>query len=116
MSITDELREWGERWESIVACEIEELADRIDAENAKLRRERDFYFQQVAENGRRFDESLALLESENEKLRELVRDYFNAPCFECDPWADGWEGCEHCESYNCTLAIRTLELGIEVEE
>lgn len=55
------------------------------------------------------------IKSENAKLRELVLDYFNAPCLECNPWAEGWEGCKHCESGNCTLAVRTLELGIEVD-
>ena len=55
------------------------------------------------------------LKAENAMLRELVRDYFKAPCLECNPWADGWEGCKHCESGSCTLATRTLELGIEVD-
>ena len=32
MSITDELREWGNRWEDAVADEIDAIADRIDAE------------------------------------------------------------------------------------
>ena len=30
MSITDELREWGSRWEDAVAREVSEIADRID--------------------------------------------------------------------------------------
>lgn len=33
MSITDELREWGNRWEDAIALEIKEIADRIDAEH-----------------------------------------------------------------------------------
>lgn len=33
MSITDELREWGSRWEDVVAREVSEIADRIDAEH-----------------------------------------------------------------------------------
>lgn len=33
MSITDELREWGNRWEDVVADEIDAIADRIDAEH-----------------------------------------------------------------------------------
>lgn len=53
---------------------------------------------------------------ENGELRKLVLDYFNAPCLECNPWTEGWEGCKHCESGNCTLATRTLELGIDVAE
>lgn len=55
------------------------------------------------------------LQAENDRLRKLVLDYFNAPCLECNPWSEGWEGCKHCESGNCTLAVRTLELGIEVD-
>lgn len=35
MSITDELREWGSRWEDAVAREVIEIADRIDAELAE---------------------------------------------------------------------------------
>lgn len=58
---------------------------------------------------------LQRLRDENAKLRELVRDYLNAPCLECNPWAKGWESCKHYESGNCTLATRTLELGIEVD-
>ena len=33
MSITDELREWGNRWEDTVALEIKEIADRIDEQH-----------------------------------------------------------------------------------
>ena len=35
MSITNELREWGSRWEDAVAREVSEIADRIDAEHRK---------------------------------------------------------------------------------
>ena len=35
MSITDELREWGNRWEDTVALEIKEIADRIDEQHRK---------------------------------------------------------------------------------
>ena len=35
MSITDELREWGNRWEDTVALEIKEIADRIDERHRK---------------------------------------------------------------------------------
>lgn len=61
------------------------------------------------------DEHVAILEAENAKLRGLVLDYYNAPCLECNPWSESWESCKHCESGNCTLATRTLELGIEVD-
>lgn len=33
MRITDDLREWGSRWEDAVAREVSEIADRIDAEH-----------------------------------------------------------------------------------
>lgn len=35
MSITDELREWGSRWEDAVAREVSEIADRIDEQHRK---------------------------------------------------------------------------------
>lgn len=35
MSITDELREWGNRWEDAVADEIDAIADRIDEQHRK---------------------------------------------------------------------------------
>lgn len=54
--------------------------------------------------------------AENAKLRELLKDYLNAPCVECDPWSEGWQGCKHCDGGNCTLATRAFELRIEVEE
>lgn len=62
------------------------------------------------------NERIDLLEAENAKLRELVADYFNAPCVECNPWDEGWKGCKHCDSGNCNLAVRALKLGIEVSE
>lgn len=55
-------------------------------------------------------------DAENAKLRELLKDYLNAPCVECNPWREGWQGCKHCDGGNCTLATRSLELRIEVEE
>ena len=35
MSITDELREWGNRWEDAVADEIDAIADRIEEQHRK---------------------------------------------------------------------------------
>ena len=35
MSITDELREWGNRWEDVVADEIDAIADRIEEQHRK---------------------------------------------------------------------------------
>lgn len=80
-------------------------AAQIKDENAELQ-------ERVKEQGR----TIRAYHNECDELRELVLDYFNAPCLECNPWAEGWEGCKHCESGNCTLATRTLELGIEVDE
>lgn len=54
--------------------------------------------------------------AENAKLRKLVTDYFNAPCVECNPWDEGWQGCKHCDSGNCNLAVRALKLGVEVTD
>lgn len=88
-----------------------------EAENAKLREDNDRLIQAIEDlHDVSLEDKLVQLENENDRLRELVRDYFNAPCLECNPWAEGWEGCKHCESGNCTLATRTLELGIEVDE
>ena len=88
-----------------------------EAENAKLREDNDRLIQAIEDlHDVSLEDKLVQLENENDRLRELVRDYFNAPCLECNPWAEGWEGCKHCESGNCTLATRTLELGTEVDE
>lgn len=53
------------------------------------------------------------LKADNAKLRELVSDYFNAPCVECNPWHEGLQGCKHCVGGNCTLATRAIELEVE---
>ena len=50
--------------------------ERLADENAELRKERDFYFNQVTENGERAQRAIDALNDENEKLRELVRDMF----------------------------------------
>ena len=39
MSITDELREWGNRWEDVVADEIAAIADRIDEQHEEAIKE-----------------------------------------------------------------------------
>lgn len=97
--------------------EVLNLLENLEAENAKLREDNDRLIQAIEDlHDVSLEDKLVQLENENDRLRELVRDYFNAPCLECNPWAEGWEGCKHCESGNCTLATRTLELGIEVDE
>ena len=54
------------------------------------------------------------LERENERLRELVRDFINAPCTTCDAWADGFR-CWNYDGADCGLVARARELGIEVD-
>ena len=39
MRITDELREWGNRWEDVVADEIAAIADRIDEQHEEAIKE-----------------------------------------------------------------------------
>lgn len=46
----------------------------LKTENAELRKERDFYFNQVIENGGRAQRAIDALNDENAKLRELVED------------------------------------------
>lgn len=55
------------------------------------------------------NERMDLLEAENDRLRELVKDFFDVPC-----------QCLKCEHYNyeedrCGLRDRACELGVEVD-
>lgn len=52
---------------------------------------------------------------ENESLRELVRDYINAPCTTCDCWDDNFR-CWNYDGADCGLVTRARELGVEVDE
>ena len=54
--------------------------------------------------------------NENKELRSLLSDYYNAPCFNCDPWSDSWGGCMHSDCGNCMLAKKAVELGISERE
>ena len=57
-------------------------------ENKELRKERDFYCDQVTENGERARRAIDALNDENERLRELCEDIYNrfrGVVFEC--WA-----------------------------
>lgn len=54
------------------------------------------------------------LESENAKLRELVRDYIDAPCTTCDCWQDEFR-CWNYDGADCGLVARARELGVEVD-
>lgn len=91
--------------------------DRLKAENEQLRRERDFYFQQVTENGERADEAIDALNAENAKLRELVRHMHT--CLEHYEPGDTIS-CEQCpynnETWGCDYERLMAELGIEVDE
>lgn len=57
---------------------------------------------------------IADLNNENAKLRELVRDYVNAPCTTCDCWDDNFR-CWNYDGADCGLVARARELGIEVD-
>lgn len=54
------------------------------------------------------------LQAENAKLRELVRDYIDAPCTTCDCWQDEFR-CWNYDGADCGLVARARELGVEVE-
>lgn len=57
---------------------------------------------------------ITTLNDENEKLRELVRDYVNAPCTTCDCWDDNFR-CWNYDGADCGLVARARELGVEVD-
>ena len=63
----------------------------------------------------RFTNKIEQLETENDQLRELVRDYINAPCTTCDCWQDEFR-CWNYDGADCGLVARARELGIEVDE
>lgn len=50
---------------------------------------------------------------ENEKLKDLLADCLGAPCIDCDPWDEGFDGCRHCDGGDCTLVARAHKLGVE---
>jgi hypothetical protein len=54
------------------------------------------------------------LYEENDKLRELLHDYYNASCMICNPWAEEHH-CKHDDGESCLLATRAVELGIKEE-
>ena len=60
------------------------------------------------------DREMERLEAENAKLRELVRDYVNAPCTTCDCWDDNFR-CWNYDGADCGLVARARELGVEVD-
>lgn len=52
------------------------------------------------------------LKAENAKLRELVRDYIDAPCTTCDCWQDEFR-CWNYDGADCGLVARARELGVD---
>ena len=54
------------------------------------------------------------MQAENDKLRELVRDYIDAPCTTCDCWQDEFR-CWNYDGADCGLVARARELGTEVD-
>lgn len=58
-----------------------------------------------------YDELIA----ENDRLRELVRDYIDAPCTTCDCWQDEFR-CWNYDGADCGLVARARELGVEVDD
>ena len=57
------------------------------------------------------DKQIEVLESENKKLRELMRDYIDAPCTTCDCWQDEFR-CWNYDGADCGLVARARELGV----
>lgn len=65
----------------------------------------------------RYKECMALVHEANERideLRELVRDYIDAPCTTCDCWQDEFR-CWNYDGADCGLVARARELGVEVD-
>lgn len=85
-----------------------------NAENEQLRRERDFFFQQVTENGERAHGAIDALNAENAKLRELVQDVMPIVCDGCRERLCKMPEEEHPFT-TCWFADRMFELGIEVD-
>lgn len=121
--------------------EAERLCDeneRLEAENAELRNDADLLRAMLsqerlekqcymAENAelqetlqRRTEQFEGMTEMwgergvENFKLRELVRDYIDAPCTTCDCWQDEFR-CWNYDGADCGLVARARDLGVEVD-
>ncbi len=63
------------------------------------------------ENERLRDE-VARLKGENMRMRELVSDLYDAWCFECDPWAEGF-ACAYFDGSECSVKMRMTEMVVE---
>lgn len=97
--------------------EIQDLKEK----NEQLRKERDFYFQQVTENGERAHNAIDALNAENEKLRELVRDMYEdivCGCAECffSEYNEHRGKPSECDNGGCgyrQIADRMRDLGVD---
>ena len=76
--------------------ELEAMCWELTEQNAELRKERDFYFKQVSDNGERAHRAIDALNAENDALREFVRDArrncrerSDIDCYGCALHADG---------------------------
>ena len=96
--------------------------DALLAENAELRKERDFYFQQVTDNGERAHRAIDALNAENAKLMELCMDMYEdivcgcAECFFPEYYKHRGKPSE-CDNSGCgyrQIADRMRELGVDV--
>lgn len=47
------------------------------------------------------------------QLESVIRDFYDAWCFCCDPWEEGFK-CEHYDG-GCEIVKRIDRLGLEVE-
>lgn len=90
-----------------------EVADRLKAENAKLREQIETFFDAMHKS----ETATRKLQAENTKLRELVKDMWNCsdPCNDCPHYNSS------NDEYYCDLgagwkARRMRELGIEVDK
>ena len=105
--------------------ELEAMCWELTEQNAELREhvkmpdepleidEKDFYVRAFIKWATEEQPEVKRLKAENEKLRELVRDYINAPCTTCDCWQDEFR-CWNYDGADCGLVARARELGVEV--
>ena len=105
--------------------ELEAMCWELTEQNAELREhvkmpdepleidEKDFYVRAFIKWATEEQPEVKRLKAENEKLRELVRDYINAPCTTCDCWQDEFR-CWNYDGADCGLVARARELVVEV--
>ena len=86
------------------------MRDEFERETRPLRDSLDLALDSKRIAERRVTELL----DENDKLRELVRDYIDAPCTTCDCWQDEFR-CWNYDGADCGLVARARDLGVEVD-